>query len=124
MEYANHSSLKCQDSLTYAKTDDTNLDCSFNNPDSICIDTLLSEVLFNHATDEDDIDAENEFHVSSENLEEGGGGGGRQCLKKIIKIMPKKSGDEPIYHGRSMSAFSSFFCTALRMGFQEVNYKI
>lgn len=90
MEYANHSSLKCQDSLTYAKTDDTNLDCSFNNPDSICIDTLLSEVLFNHATDEDDIDAENEFHVSSENLEEGGGGGGgRQCLKKIIKIMPK-----------------------------------
>lgn len=44
--------------------------------------------------------------------------------KKFIKIMPKKSGDEPIYHGRSMSAFSSFFCTALRMGFQEVNYKI
>lgn len=82
MEYANHSSLKCQDSLTYAKTDDTNLNCSFNNPDSICIDTLLSEVLFNHATDED-IDAENEFHVSSENLEEGGGGGGRQCLKNL-----------------------------------------
>lgn len=86
MEYANHSSLKCQDFLTYAKTDDTNLDSSFNNPDSICIDTLLSEVLFNHATDQDDIDAENEFHVSSENLEEeGGGGGGRQCLKKNYK---------------------------------------
>lgn len=83
---------------------------------------LIWTALFNHATDEDDIDAENEFHVSSENLE--GGGGGRQCLKKFIKIMPKKSGDEPIYHGRSMSAFSSFFCTALRMGFQEVNYKI
>lgn len=86
----NHSSLKCQDSLTYAETDDTNLDSSFNNPDSICIDTLLSEVLFNQATDQDDIDAENEFHVSSENLEEEEEGrGGRQCLKKIIKIMPK-----------------------------------
>lgn len=47
MEYANHISLKCQDFLTYAKTDDTNLGSSFNNPDSICIDTPLSEVLFN-----------------------------------------------------------------------------
>lgn len=124
MEYANHSSLKCQDSLTYAKTDDTNLDSSFNNPDSICIDTLLSEVLFNHATDQDDIDAENKFHVSSENLEEEEGGGGRQCLKKNYKNNAKNSGDEPIYHSHSMSV-KSFFCTALRrMGFQEVNYKI
>lgn len=104
MEYANHSSLKCQDFLTYAKTDDTNSDSSFNNPDSICIDTLLSEVLFNHATDQDDIDAENKFHVSSENLEEeGGGGGGRQCLKKNYKNNAKKSGDEPIYHGHSIA---------------------
>lgn len=87
MEYANHRSLKCQDFLTYAKTGDTNLDSSFNNPDSFCIETLLSEVLFNLSTDQDDIDAENEFHISSENLEEEGGG--RQCLQKIIKIMPK-----------------------------------
>lgn len=109
--------------LTYAKTGDTNLDSSFNNPDSFCIETLLSEVLFNLATDQDDIDAENEFHISSENLEEEGGG--RQCLKKNYKNNAKISGDEPIYHGHSMSAFSSFFCTALRrMGFQEVNYKI
>lgn len=80
------------------------MDSSFNNPDSICIDTLLSEVLFNHATDQDDIDAENEFHVSSENLkEEGGWGGGRQCLKKNYKNNAKKSGDEHIYHGHSMS---------------------
>lgn len=102
MEYANHSSLKCQDFLTYAKTGDTNLDSSFNYPDSICIETLLSEVLFNLSTDQDDIDAENEFHVSSENLEEEGGGG-RQCLKKKYKDNAKKSGDEPIYHGHSMS---------------------
>lgn len=101
LEYADHSSLKCQDSLTYAEIDDANLDSSFNNPDSVCIETLLSEILFNHAPDEDDIDAENEFHESSENLEEEEEEE-EDHASKNDKNNAEKSGDAPIYHGHSM----------------------